>query len=213
MLFLVAGAGMNFWLLQSDPRSTDYLRVWAFGLPLNIVLSIAMGMQAYGRSLETSPRVRRLSHTILLSICAVAAIVAQLAQDTYTPYGVLSRIDHGVSAALGLFCLGMLPLLQHYYSPRRRPNAVAQEWILTVYYLGNALMLLATHWQLYPFNRYLHAATIGGCCVAWAFCLKSTGEELPPRGTGTGSERLEKLEAEAQFDALANKVKSAASSK
>lgn len=211
--YLVFGALMSALLSRLDTASGEYLRLWAFALPISTALSIAMGLQAYGRSLETSPRARRASHALLLLTCGVAAGVAQLAQETFTPYGVLSRIHHGVSIALGLFCIVMLPLLQHFYSPRRRRNAAVQEWVLTCHYAGNALMLLATHWQLYPFNQYLNFGTGVLCCLAWATLLREEGEYLPPAtGDATGS-RMAKLEAEAQFDTLAAKVKSAARSR
>jgi hypothetical protein len=211
--YLIFGAATNTMLLATPAQSPEYLRAWAAFLPIATLLSVATGWQAYGRSLEASPRIRLLSHRILFGFCVGAALLAQFAQETVTAYGVLSRVEQGVSVALGLFGLAMLSFLHRYYSPRRRANAVAQECILTVYYLGNALAILATHWQVFPFNAFLSMTTSTVCCLAWMLALTREGETLPPPEPAREDDRLEKLAAEAQFDTLAAKVKSAARSK
>lgn len=211
--YLVANAATACWLWGLDLASAEYMRRWATTLPVLTALKVWMGIQAYGRSLELFPAVKRLSHMALLMLCVCAAVGAQVLQTTHTAYGLASRVDQGVAFALGVFVFCMIPLLNAFYSPRRRPNAVVQEWLLLIHYLGVALAILATHWQAYWVALAISVSTTLAACAGWGMLLTRAGEVLPPAPTATGAERWEKVKAERQMAGIVASLRSMGSSK
>jgi len=180
LAYLLSDAIFTAAIRDIPNNSPLYLRVWGgLWIPLSTALAILMGLQAYQRSLELFPAVRKLSHQILLSLCVAAAGFAQFFQSTYTVYGVFSRLQQGVTLALAVFGLAMIPLLNHYYSPRRRPNARRQEWILAAHYTLTSAGLIALHRGHTNLSQVLIIAETLGCGLAWMLLLTKSGESVP----------------------------------
>ena len=210
--YLTANIIFGYVLSGLSQESVEYLRGWGTALPVVTALKVWMGWQAYGRSLELFPFARRVSHFALLGICVASGLLAQMAQQTQSVYGYFSRLEQGVSLALGVFCFGMIPLLNFFYSPVRRRNAIVQEWMLMIHYLGVALWILAAHWQAYGVSDAVFVVTTVAVCLGWATLLTRNGEQLPPAPPGTGTEQADKLFAERQMAALVDDVRNAGDS-
>ena len=205
--YLAANLIVSYLLYGVPQESVQYLHRWGSTLPVITALSVWMGWQAYGRSLELFPFARRVSHFALLGICVASGLLAQMAQQTQSAYGYFSRLEQGVSLALGVFCLCMIPLLNFFYSPARRRNAIVQEWMLMIHYLGVALWILAAHWQAYGVSDAVFVVTTVAVCLGWATLLTREGEQLPPAPPATGTERTDKLWAERQMASLVEDVR------
>jgi hypothetical protein len=121
--------------------------------------------------------------------------------------GYFSRLQQAIAMALAAFSLAMILLMNVFYSPRRRANAIRHEWILTAHLTSVAAAFFAVHNGYRQLGDVMVVAASAACCCAWAFLLTPAGETLPPRPAATGSEHQIKAKAAAQVAGLTTGIR------
>jgi hypothetical protein len=190
MAYLAASMVRGISLGSLDPRSSTYLELWMWTLPLVMTLQVLVGAECYRKSFAELPGITGYIHVPIVATCLMAASWASSVNEPLFTQAAQWRVNRAVAITLFVACLGSAALVR-ILRPWRKRNLVIHERILAVHFLTNAVM------TLWPAYGWVNGIVSIGCCACWALLLDAAGENShrprPIEGAETAAEDLKQI--------------------